>query len=126
MGLLERLFGSKPTVFPTPVRTRADLQELLSFDGPVLVDVWSPSCGPCKKLDPVMTELATRYDGKARIAELDVSAAEPALMAGLGVRATPTIVIYDRGEEFGRVTGYKPPSWFHEMFAAEFPEVNTP
>lgn len=124
MGLLQRLFGGRPTVHPIPIRTHEGLQKLMQdFDGPVLVDVWSPNCAPCKRLGPVMTELATRYDGRARVAEIDVSSAEPTLTASLRVMATPTVIIYADGEEFGRVRGYRPPSWFHEMFQVEFPEV---
>jgi thioredoxin 1 len=122
MGWLQNLFGGTPAIHPHPVRTLAQLKELVDgFDGPVLVDVWSPNCGPCRKLGPVMTEVATKHDGRARVAEVDVTAAEPALVAALGVMATPTVIIYDDGEEFGRVAGFRPPSWFHEMLDAEFP-----
>lgn len=120
MGWLSRLFGGE-SVHPESVRSVEALRELLAFDGPVLVDVWSPNCGPCRKLGPVMTELATKHQGRARVAEIDVTASEPALVGALGVRATPTVIIYDGGEEFGRVTGYRPPSWFHEMLDVEFP-----
>lgn len=122
MGWLERLFGG-PSIPPTPVRSRADLDALLDFDGPVLLDIWSPTCVPCRKLAPVMTELATRYDGRVRVAELDVSTADRQLAASLHVLATPTVVIFDKGEEFGRVQGFRPPSWFHEMLEVEFPDV---
>ena len=122
MGWLQNLLGGKPVVHPHTIRTKAQLAELMEgFDGPVLVDVWSPNCGPCRKLGPVMTELATRHEGRARVAEVDVTSSEPALVAALQVRATPTVIIYDGGEEFGRVTGFRPPGWFHEMLDAEFP-----
>jgi len=123
MGWLQSLLGGGPTVHPTTIRTLDGLKALVSdFDGPVLVDVWSPSCGPCVKLGPVMTELATKHAGRAKVAEIDVSAAEPALLRELNVMATPTIIIYEGGEEFGRVKGFRPPSWFHEMLDAEFPQ----
>lgn len=121
MGLLSMLFG-KPAIHPTPIRTLDGLRELLqNSEVPVLVDVWSPNCGPCRKLGPVMTELATKHDGRVVVAEIDVTAAKPDLVGTLGVRVTPTVLIYDKGEEFGRVKGFRPPSWFHEMLDVEFP-----
>ena len=121
MSFLSRLFGG-PTIDPTPIHTRKDFDEwVLGSDVPVLVDVWSPTCAPCKKLVPVMQELATKHDGRVRVAEINVAAAEPALLAALNVRATPTVLIFEGGEEFGRVKGFRPPSWFHEMIDVEFP-----
>ena len=121
MSFLSRLFGG-PTVDPTSIQTRADFDAwVLGSDVPVLVDVWSPTCAPCKKLVPVMQELATKHDGRVRVAEINVAAAEPALLAALRVQATPTVIIYEGGEEFGRVKGFRPPSWFHEMIEVEFP-----
>lgn len=122
MGWLSKLFGGE-SIHPEAVRSVDQLRDLLAFEGPILVDVWSPNCAPCRKLGPVMTELATKHQGRARVAEVDVTSSEPALVGMLGVMATPTVIIFDGDQEFGRVTGYRPPSWFHEMLDTEFPVV---
>ena len=122
MGFLSRLFGGAPAVHPTSVSTAAQFEALVSDgDLPVILDVWSPTCAPCKKLVPVLTEVATRHDGRVRVIEVNAAAAEPALLRILNVRATPTLVLYDGGEEIGRVTGFRPTSWFNEMIEVEFP-----
>jgi thioredoxin 1 len=120
MGLLDRLFGSAPPVLPTSVRDlRTFEREVENSDVPVIVDVWGPSCGPCKKLEPVLIEVATRYAGKVKVVEISTEAAVPELLGELSVRATPTLIIYKNGEELGRSTGYRPASWFDQMIEAE-------
>lgn len=122
MGWLDKLFGG-PKVYPTSVRTMAQFRaEVVESETPVIVDVWSETCPPCKRLVPVIIELATRYEGKVGVVEISATA-ERELLGALRIRATPTILVFEGGEEFLRVTGYRPPSWFHEMIAVEFPEI---
>lgn len=119
MGLLDRLFGTAPQVLPTSIRDLKTFErEVEKSELPVIVDVWGPSCGPCKKLEPVLIEVATRHQGKVKVVEISTEA-EPQLLAELGVRATPTLIIYKGGEELGRSTGYRPASWFDQMIEAE-------
>jgi thioredoxin len=119
MGLLDRLFGTAPQVLPTSIRDLKTFErEVEKSELPVIVDVWGPSCGPCKKLEPVLIEVATRHQGKVKVVEISTEA-EPQLLAELEVRATPTLIIYKGGEELGRSTGYRPASWFDQMIEAE-------
>ena len=122
VNLFGKLFGSKPKVNPVHIETRADFQqEVLKSNLPVIVDVWGPSCPPCKKLVPVLINVATKYDGRVRVAELSTEA-EPRLLAQLNVRSTPTLLVFSQGKELGRMSGYRPEGWFDEMIEAEFPE----
>ena len=119
MSLLAKLFGSAPRVTPTSVRdVKSFEREVEGSDVPVIVDVWGPSCGPCKKLEPVLMDIATRYAGKVKVVEISTEAA-PELLGELDVRATPTLIIYKKGEELGRMHGYRPEAWFDEMIAKE-------
>jgi thioredoxin-like negative regulator of GroEL len=120
MGLLSRWFGGE-SVNPTPVRTSAEFDEVvLGSELPVIVDVWSPTCAPCRKLVPVLVEVATRHADRVRVVEIDVAHSDPRLVMRLGVQATPTIIVFDGGEEFGRTAGFRPRGWFDEMIAKEF------
>lgn len=115
------LFASKPKVIPTHVRTvDAWRTTVLASNLPVLVNVWSGTCPPCRRLAPVLVEVATAHAGRVRVVEISTDA-EPALLAELEVRATPTTVLFEAGQEVGRVTGYRPKGWFDEMIATELP-----
>ncbi len=122
MGILGSLFGGRPKVTPTSVRSVADFQaHVVKSEIPVIVDVWSDTCAPCKQLVPVLVNVATKYEGRVRVVEIN-TAAEPALLSQLGVRATPTLIMFEAGHEVGRMAGFRPEGWFDEMIAAEFPE----
>jgi len=123
MSLLGKLFGARPEVIPTHLDTKdAFARYVLQSDVPVIVDVWSETCAPCRKLVPVLIKVATKYEGKLRVAELSTQA-EPSLLAHLQVRATPTILVFKGGREIGRMAGYRPVAWFEDMIATEFPDV---
>ncbi len=47
-------------------------EEVIKSDIPVLVDFWAVWCGPCKMIHPIIDELADEYDGKLKVARLDV------------------------------------------------------
>lgn len=122
MGLFSALFTPKREVLPVHIETEADFKrEVARCDLPVILDVWSEGCAPCRQLAPVLTDVATRYEGRVKVAEVSTSG-PLALLRKLNVSATPTILIFHRGSEVGRVVGYHPRSWFDEMLVAEFPD----
>ncbi len=72
-------------------------REVLSAGMPVLVDFWAPWCGPCKRLGPIIEELARELAGKAKVGKINVDDS-PGLAARYNVRAIPTIIIFRDGE----------------------------
>lgn len=122
MGILD-WFKGRPPVYPTPLATVQDFEEQVeNTDLPVILEVWSDTCPPCRRMVPVLEHVATRYADQVRVVTVG-TAAEPALHQRLGVRATPTLIIFDGGRELGRMVGFRPEGWFDEMIRAEFPAV---
>ncbi|MES2642859.1 MAG: thioredoxin family protein [Myxococcota bacterium] len=119
LSALSALFGSTLKIQPTRVATAEEFRvNVLASDIPVIVNVWSSTCPPCRQLAPVLVDLATAYQGRVRVVEISTEA-EPALLAELAIQATPTTVIFEKGAEVGRVTGFRPKSWFDEMIKVE-------
>ncbi|HSW93881.1 MAG TPA: thioredoxin TrxA [Gammaproteobacteria bacterium] len=71
--------------------------EVVKSGIPVLVDFWAQWCGPCKAIAPILEDLAKQYEGKVRIAKLDVDH-NPATPPKFGVRGIPTLILFKDGE----------------------------
>lgn len=118
MGILDWFRGGD-TVHPTAIRTLPEWRSLVEeSDQPVILEVWSDTCPPCRRMVPVLEKVATRYAGQIRVVTVG-SDAEGPLLRMLRVRSTPTIVIYDAGAELGRMVGFRPEGWFDQMIRAE-------
>ncbi len=72
-------------------------QEVISSSVPVLVDFWAEWCGPCRMLTPVIEQLASSYEGRAKIAKLNVDEAQQLAMQ-YGVRSIPTVILFKDGK----------------------------
>jgi len=113
---------SKPKVQPLHV-TDATYAELIEkSELPVLLDVWGPNCSWCVKLMPTIVELATKYDGVVRVADLDASAS-PVAAGKLGVRGTPTVLLLRKGRVVERIVGFKPQAFLEQAMVVKFPDV---
>lgn len=73
-----------------------DLEESLQYHGPVLIECFSPQCSPCAALAPVLEELSADYEGHLRIRKVDVTA-HRAIAQAYGVRAVPTLLLFQGG-----------------------------
>lgn len=71
--------------------------EVLASAGTVLVDFSAAWCGPCKKLEPIVDEIAAEYDGRLKVVKVDVDQA-PGTAARYGVLSIPTLMIFHAGK----------------------------
>ena len=81
--------------------------EVLKADTPVLVDFWAAWCGPCRMVGPIVEELVSEYDGRAKVCKLDVDTAQKTAQE-YGIRSIPAVLIFNDGKVANQVLGAVP------------------
>ena len=94
---------------PVNVTTDALRSTVVDSDKPFLVDFWATWCGPCRKMNPVLEEIADEYDGKAVIAKVNVDENAP-LASMFQVMSIPTMLLFKDGKKVEEIHGAHPKS----------------
>lgn len=81
--------------------------QVMKSDGPVLVDFWAEWCGPCRALGPVLEEIASETNGKAKVVKVNVDEA-PELASRFGIRGIPTMIFFKEGQVKSTLMGNQP------------------
>lgn len=80
-------------------------KEIIEGEKPVLVDFFAEWCGPCKMMQPVLQQLHQKFGEVVRIIKIDVDK-NPALASSLQIQGVPTLILYKKGKQVWRKSGY--------------------
>lgn len=81
--------------------------EVLQFQGIVLVDFWAVWCAPCRALSPLVDEIEHDYSGKIKVCKLDIEACKT-VPVNYGIRTIPTILFFKNGQIADKTIGSIP------------------
>lgn len=99
--------GDQTAVGEPVVVTDADFEQIvLRSSKPVLVDFWATWCPPCKRLAPIIDDLAAEYQGRVLIAKMDHDE-NPATPPKYEIKGLPTMVFFKDGQPVDRLVGLK-------------------
>ena len=79
-------------------------EEIIKTELPSMVDLWAPWCQPCHTIGPWIEELAQKYDGKFKVAKMNVDE-NPQTPNQYGVRAIPTLLLFKDGKLADTIVG---------------------
>ena len=91
-------------------------QEIEQHQGVAMVDFWATWCGPCHTVAPIVEQIAREYDGKVKVAKVDVDENQRVTMR-FNVRSIPSILFFRDGKHVETVVGAVPKAYLEEKLA---------
>lgn len=90
-------------------------QEIEKHDGVAVVDFWAEWCGPCRMIAPILDQLASEYQGKVKVAKLDVDA-NARTATRFNVRSIPMLLFFKNGQVVDQIVGAQPKASIESKF----------
>ena len=88
--------------------------EVLESKQPVLVDFWASWCPPCKMVDPILKKLAKEFEGRAKIAKINVDK-NPSISNRFDISGVPTFILFRDGEIVNQAVGARTDNQLREL-----------
>ena len=92
--------------------------EALAQNKPMVLDFWATWCGPCRRVSPIIQELADQYEGQVIVGKVNIEEEADDLVAEFGIRNIPTILFMKDGQVVYKVVGAAPKSTLEEKLKA--------
>ena len=92
--------------------------EALAQNKPMVLDFWATWCGPCRRVSPIIQELADQYEGHVIVGKVNIEEDADDLVAEFGIRNIPTILFMKDGQVVDKVVGAAPKSTLEEKLKA--------
>jgi thioredoxin 1 len=100
--------------FTVDVTDQSFETEVLQAQEVVMVDFWAVWCMPCKAIAPILEQLAEEYQGKLKVAKVDVDN-NPEIATQYGIRSIPTLMVFKGGELVDKIIGAGPKDMYVKM-----------
>lgn len=79
-------------------------EEVLSYNGKVLVDFWAEWCGPCMMLGPIIEEVSEEVDD-VKFCKVNCDVARDVALQ-FGIMTIPNLIVFENGEQVNQSIGY--------------------
>ncbi|MFI6782299.1 thioredoxin [Micromonospora sp. NPDC050276] len=89
------------------VTDKSFVADVLQADRPVLVDFWAEWCGPCRKVSPLLEEIAREMGDQVTIVKLNIDE-NPETARAYRVMSVPTLTVFKNGQPVQSIAGAKP------------------
>ena len=82
-------------------------EEVLNFPGSTAVFVWSPSCGYCRRMLPLVDQLSSDYAGRIKFSKI-INEQSPLTSSRYNIQGVPTLLFFKNGKQVDRTVGALP------------------
>ena len=99
------------------VITNDNFESVMNSGKPVVLDFWATWCGPCKKISPVIEELAEQYADQVIVGKVDVEENDD-ISFKYGIRNIPTVLFIKDGQVVDKIVGATAKAAYEEKIKA--------